>query len=149
MPWVKPCALENGEIVVKEDEAFRVIPGDYVTTEDGTGIVHIAPTFGADDAKVAKDAGIPSLFILDKGGDTRPMVDFQGKYFEKNDIDTCFLEKCVNESYWKHSGDYVKNAYDPKYNVDGKFDEKAAAKEMDLNVVLCLEMKEEGSAFKI
>ena len=149
MPWVKPCALENGEIVVKEDEAFRVIPGDYVTTEDGTGIVHIAPTFGADDAKVAKDAGIPSLFILDKGGDTRPMVDFQGKYFEKNDIDESFLEKCVNESYWKHSGDYVKNAYDPKYNVDGKYDEKAAAKEMDLNVVLCVEMKEEGSAFKI
>ena len=149
MPWVKPCSVENDEIIVKENEAFRVIPGDYVTTEDGTGIVHIAPTFGADDAKVAKDAGIPSLFIIDKAGDTRPMVDFQGKYFVKEDINPKFLDLCVNESYWKHAGDYVKNAYDPKYNVDGKYDEKAATKEMDLNVVICLEMKAEGTAFKI
>ena len=149
MPWVKPCTLENNEVVVKDKEAFRIIPGDYVTTEDGTGIVHIAPTFGADDAKVAKDAGIPSLFIIDKAGDTRPMVDFTGKYFLKEDMNEEFLEKCVNESYWKHSGDFVKNAYDPKYNEGGKYDEKSASKEMDLNVVLCLEMKEEGSAFKI
>ncbi|MCH5176190.1 MAG: isoleucine--tRNA ligase [Prevotellaceae bacterium] len=149
MPWVKPCAIEGDKIVVKEAEAFRVIPGDYVTTEDGTGIVHIAPTFGADDAKVAKDAGIPSLFIIDKAGDTRPMVDFTGKYFEKDDMDAEFAALCVNESYWKHSGDFVKNAYDPKYNKDGKYDEKAASKDMDLNVTLCLEMKEEGSAFKI
>ena len=149
MPWVKPCALEDDQIVVKEAEAFRVIPGDYVTTEDGTGIVHIAPTFGADDAKVAKDAGIPSLFVIDKAGDTRPMVDFTGKYFVKEDIDPKFLEACVNESYWKHAGNFVKNAYDPKYNVGGKYDEKAASKDMDLNVILCLEMKEEGSAFKI
>ena len=149
MPWIKPCALENDQIVVKESEAFRVIPGDYVTTEDGTGIVHIAPTFGADDAKVAKDAGIPSLFVVDKAGDTRPMVDFTGKYFVKEDIDPKFLEACVNESYWKHSGAFVKNAYDPKYNEGGKYDEKAASKDMDLNVILCLEMKEEGSAFKI
>ena len=149
MPWVKPCAIEGDKVVVKEAEAFRVIPGDYVTTEDGTGIVHIAPTFGADDAKVAKDAGIPSLFIIDKAGDTRPMVDFTGKYFEKEDMDAEFAALCVNEAYWKHSGDFVKNAYDPKYNKDGKYDEKAAAKDMDLNVILCLEMKEEGSAFKI
>ena len=149
MPWVKPCALENNQVVVKEDEAFRVIPGDYVTTEDGTGIVHIAPTFGADDAKVAKDAGIPSLFIIDKAGDTRPMVDFTGKYFIKEDMNEEFVSLCVNESYWKHSGDFVKNAYDPKYNQGGKYDEKAANKDMDLNVVMCLEMKEEGSAFKI
>ncbi len=149
MPWVKPSALEDDKVVDKSADAFRVIPGDYVTTEDGTGIVHIAPTFGADDAKVAKDAGIPSLFIVDKAGDTRPMVDFQGKYFVKDDIDPAFLALCVNESYWRHSGDYVKNAYDPKYNVDGKYDEKAATKDMDLNVVICLEMKEEGSAFKI
>ena len=149
MPWVKPCALENNKVVVKEDEAFRVIPGDYVTTEDGTGIVHIAPTFGADDAKVAKDAGIPSLFIIDKAGDTRPMVDFTGKYFVKDDMNEDFVSLCVNESYWKHSGDFVKNAYDPKYNQGGKYDEKAANKDMDLNVVLCLEMKEEGTAFKI
>ena len=149
MPWVKPCALEDNKVVVKEDEAFRVIPGDYVTTEDGTGIVHIAPTFGADDAKVAKDAGIPSLFVIDKAGDTRPMVDFTGKYFVKDDMNEEFVNLCVNESYWKHSGDFVKNAYDPKYNQGGKYDEKAANKDMDLNVVLCLEMKEEGTAFKI
>ena len=149
MPWVKPCALEDNKVVAKEDEAFRVIPGDYVTTEDGTGIVHIAPTFGADDAKVAKDAGIPSLFIIDKAGDTRPMVDFTGKYFIKEDMNEEFASLCVNESYWKHSGDFVKNAYDPKYNQGGKYDEKAASKDMDLNVILCLEMKEEGSAFKI
>ncbi|MDE5987469.1 MAG: class I tRNA ligase family protein, partial [Prevotella sp.] len=149
MPWVKPCAIEGDKVIVKEAEAFRVILGDYVTTEDGTGIVHIAPTFGADDAKVAKDAGIPSLFVIDKAGDTRPMVDFQGKYFVREDMNGDFVSACVNESYWKHSGDYVKNAYDPKYNVGGKYDEKAAQKDMDLNVVICLEMKEEGSAFKI
>ena len=149
MPWVKPCAIEGGKPVVKEAEAFRVIPGDYVTTEDGTGIVHIAPTFGADDAKVAKDAGIPSLFILDKAGDTRPMVDFTGKYFLPEDMNPDFYELCVNkEAYAKHQGQYVKNAYDPKYNVNG-YDEKAASKEMDLNVLLCIEMKEEGTAFKI
>ena len=149
MPWVKPCAIEGGKPVVKEDEAFRVIPGDYVTTEDGTGIVHIAPTFGADDAKVAKDAGIPSLFIIDKAGDTRPMVDFTGKYFLPEDMNPEFYDLCVNkEAYAKHQGQYMKNAYDPKYNVNG-YDEKAATKDMDLNVLLCIEMKEEGSAFKI
>ena len=148
-PWVKPCALEDGKVVDKSAEAFRVIPGDYVTTEDGTGIVHIAPTFGADDAKVAKDAGIPSLFIIDKAGDTRPMVDFTGKYFVKDDMDADFVQTCVNESYWHHSGDFVKNAYDPKFNVGGKYDEKAANKEMDLNVKMCIEMKDEGTAFRI
>ena len=148
-PWVKPCALEDGKVVDKSAEAFRVIPGDYVTTEDGTGIVHIAPTFGADDAKVAKDAGIPSLFIIDKAGDTRPMVDFTGKYFVKDDMDEAFVKTCVNDSYWHHSGDFVKNAYDPKFNEGGKYDEKAAAKEMDLNVKMCIEMKDEGTAFKI
>ena len=149
-PWVKPSALENDTIVEKSAEAFRVIPGDYVTTEDGTGIVHIAPTFGADDAKVAKDAGIPSLFIIDKAGDTRPMVDFTGKYFLKEDMDETFRKLCVNEeNYAIHEGDYVKNAYDPKFNEGGKYDEKAAAKEMDLNVKMCIEMKEAGTAFKI
>ncbi|MBP5360259.1 MAG: isoleucine--tRNA ligase [Bacteroidaceae bacterium] len=145
-PWVKPCALEDGKVVAKDSDAFRVIPGDYVTTEDGTGIVHIAPTFGADDAKVAKDAGIPSLFIIDKAGDTRPMVDFTGKYFVKEDMDEAFVDVCVNESYWHHSGDYVKNAYDPRY---ADLDEKALAKTEDLNIVLCMEMKQEGTAFKI
>ncbi len=145
-PWVKPCALEDGKAVDKSAEAFRVIPGDYVTTEDGTGIVHIAPTFGADDAKVAKDAGIPSLFVIDKAGDTRPMVDFTGKYFVKEDMDAAFVETCVNDSYWAHSGDFVKNAYDPKY---ADLDEKVLAKTEDLNIVLCMEMKQAGTAFKI
>ena len=148
-PWVKPCALEGDKVVDKTSEAFRVIPGDYVTTEDGTGIVHIAPTFGADDAKVAKDAGIPSLFIIDKAGDTRPMVDFTGKYFVQDDMDADFVQLCVNDSYWQHSGEYVKNAYDPKFNEGGKYDEKAATKEMDLNVRMCIEMKDAGTAFKI
>ena len=145
-PWVKPCALEDGKAVDKSDDAFRVIPGDYVTTEDGTGIVHIAPTFGADDAKVAKDAGIPSLLIIDKAGDTRPMVDFTGKYFVREDMDPAFVELCVNDSYWNHAGDFVKNAYDPQY---AGLDEKALAKTEDLNIVLCMEMKQEGTAFKI
>ena len=149
MPWVSPCSLEGDCVVDRSEDAFRIIPGDYVTTEDGTGIVHIAPTFGADDAKVAKDAGIPSLFVIDKAGDTRPMVDFQGKYFVKDDMNPDFVAKCVRESYWKHSGQYVKNAYDPRYNAGGKYDEKAAQKDMDLNVILCLEMKELGTAFKI
>ncbi len=149
MPWVSPCSLEGDCVVDRSDDAFRIIPGDYVTTEDGTGIVHIAPTFGADDAKVAKDAGIPSLFVIDKAGDTRPMVDFQGKYFVREDMNPDFVAKCVRESYWKHSGQYVKNAYDPRYNAGGKYDEKAAQKDMDLNVILCLEMKEQGTAFKI
>ena len=149
MPWVKPCDLVDDQVVDRTAEAFRIIPGDYVTTEDGTGIVHIAPTFGADDAKVARDAGIPSLFVIDKAGDTRPMVDFQGRYFVRENMSPDFVEKCVCEAYWKHSGDYVKNAYDPKYNKDGKYDEKAATKDMDLNVVLVIEMKEQGTAFRI
>ncbi len=173
MPWVKPCekveaasadfvkeyAAEHasqqfqvgGDTFVEMEElAFRVIPGDYVTTEDGTGIVHIAPTFGADDAKVAKDAGIPSLFIINQGGETRPMVDLQGKYYLMDEMAKEFMEKCVDqEKYGRHAGDYVKNAYAPEFNVDGKYDEKAAAKAEDLNIVICMEMKQEGSAYKI
>ncbi len=149
MPWVRPCDVVDDKVVDRSADAFRVILGDYVTTEDGTGIVHIAPTFGADDAKVARDAGIPSLFVVDRAGDTRPMVDFQGKYFVREDMNPEFVSLCVDEKYWRHSGDYVKNAYDPKYNVGGRYDEKAATKDMDLNVVLSIEMKEEGTAFKI
>ncbi|MCQ2237930.1 MAG: isoleucine--tRNA ligase [Bacteroidaceae bacterium] len=130
-------------------QAFRVIPGDYVTTEDGTGIVHIAPTFGADDAKVAKDASIPHLFIINKAGETRPMVDLQGKYYPVEDCADEFAAKCVSEGYATHAGDFVKNAYDPQYNEGGKYDQKAAEKADDLNVTICLEMKKEGSAFKI
>ena len=173
MPWVKPCEKvdENAADFVKEAakahpesiftvgkdqfvemdaEAFRVIPGDYVTTEDGTGIVHIAPTFGADDAKVAKAAGVPSLFLINKGGETRPMVDLVGKYYLMDELAEEFISTCVNkEAYSKHAGDYVKNAYAPEFNVDGKYDEKAASKAEDLNIVLCMEMKQEGIVFKI
>ena len=173
MPWVKPVeridanapgfvqdyAAANSEKVFSvgkdkfvelEAEAFRVIPGDYVTTEDGTGIVHIAPTFGADDAKVAKLAGIPSLFMINRRGETRPMVDLTGKYYTIDECAPEFVDKCVNvAAYEKHAGDYVKNAYDPKFNVNGKYDEAAASKSEDLNIVLCMEMKQAGTAFKI
>ena len=175
MPWVKPTAkvdknspafvaeyasahpekvfvAENGKdsFVEMEDSAFRIILGDYVTTEDGTGIVHIAPTFGADDAKVAKDARIPSLFLINKKGETRPMVDLQGKYYTLDELDANFVKDCVDEGkYGHHAGDFVKNAYAPEFNVGGKYDEKAAAKAEDLNIVLCMEMKQEGSVFKI
>lgn len=147
MPWVKPGELVGDKIEDRTDRAFRVIPGDYVTTDDGTGIVHIAPTFGADDAKVAKDAGIPSLFILDKQGDTRPMVDFTGKYFLPEDMDATFYATLVDhEAYGRHQGAFVKNAYDPQY---ASLDEKALAKTEDLNIVLAMEMKQAGQAFKI
>lgn len=147
MPWVKPSELVGDKIEDRSSEAFRVIPGDYVTTDDGTGIVHIAPTFGADDAKVAKDAGIPSLFILDKQGDTRPMVDFTGKYFLPEDMDETFYATLVDhEAYGRHQGAFVKNAYDPQY---ASLDEKALAKTEDLNIVLAMEMKQAGQAFKI
>ena len=161
MPWVRPCqkvdahapkyvteyaeahpekvfTSENGkeQFVEMADCAFRVIPGDYVTTEDGTGIVHIAPTFGADDAKVAKDAAIPALFLINKKAETRPMVDLQGKYYVIEELDN-------------HAGDYVKNAYKLEFNIDGKYDEKAAEKAEDLNIVLCMEMKMEGTALRI
>ena len=175
MPWVKPVEKlddyaheyvkeyagvhpekvfvgENGRdrFVEMESEAFRVIPGDYVTTDDGTGIVHIASTFGADDAKVAADAKVPALYLINKKGETRPMVDLQGKYYLVDDLDSNFVSHCVNvDKYSHHAGDYVKNAYDPQYNVDGVWDKKASEKAEDLNVVICMEMKQEGVAFKI
>lgn len=173
MPWVKPTEKvdENAAAFVKEyaathadkcfnsgldqyveleELAFRVIPGDYVTTEDGTGIVHIAPTFGADDAKVAKDAGIPSLFLINKAGETRPMVDLTGKYYLIEDLDENFAKVCLNrDAYARHAGDYVKNAYSPEFNKDGKYDATAAEKSEDLNVVICMEMKQAGEAYKI
>ena len=174
MPWVKPCeklddfapafvteyaaahpekvfTSEDGrdKFVEMEEEAFRVILGDYVTTDDGTGIVHIAPTFGADDAKVAKDANIPALYLINKKGETRPMVDLQGKFYSIEDLDNNFVATCVDkEAYGHHAGDYVKNAYDPKFNVDGVWDKAASEKAEDLNIVLCYELKQEGKAFK-
>ena len=174
MPWVKPSAKldnnaaefvtrfaeahpesiftsENGKerFVEMSQEAFRVIPGDYVTTEDGAGIVHIANTFGADDAKVANDAGIPPVILINKKGETRPMVDLQGKYYTVDELDDNFVTKCVDvEAYQHHAGDYVKNAYAPEFNVNG-YDEKAANAAEDLNLIIALEMKTEGTAFKI
>lgn len=148
-PWVKPVD-KVGDEIVPNDNGFRVIQGDYVTTEDGTGIVHIAPTFGADDAFVAKAAGIPSLFMINKKLETRPMVDFSGKYWLTSDLDDDFVNKYINKDlYAEYEGEYVKNAYSPKYNVDGKYDEKAASKDEDLNIVICMKMKQAGTAFKI
>lgn len=175
MPWVKPCGKintaaatfvakyadanpekvfnsESGKerFVEMSDCAFRVISGDYVTTEDGTGIVHIAPTFGADDAKVANAAEIPSLFLINKKGETRPMVDLEGKYYLPDELDANFISACVDmEAYACHAGDFVKNAYKPEFSKDGKFDEAAANKAEDLNVVICMEMKQAGTALKI
>ena len=173
LPWVKPCEkvdehsadyvkneaaahpekcfeAGNDRFVELADCAFRVIPGDYVTTEDGTGIVHIAPTFGADDAKVAKAADIPSLFIINKRGETRPMVDLQGKYYPLDECAPEFIEKCVNvEEYKEHAGEYVKNHYDPKYNQNGKFDEEAATKDENLDIRICMQLKQEGLVFRI
>ncbi|MBR3876605.1 MAG: isoleucine--tRNA ligase [Bacteroidaceae bacterium] len=149
-PWVKPVAKQGDAIVDASADAFRVIPGDYVTTEDGTGIVHIAPTFGADDAFVAKAAGVPSLFMVNKKGETRPMVDFTGKFWAIDELDDNFVKEFVNvELYSKFAGAYVKNAYDPQYTVDGRYDEKAAAKAETLDVALCMVMKQGGVAFKI
>ena len=149
-PWVKPVKKEGDVVVDASAEAFRVIPGDYVTTEDGTGIVHIAPTFGADDAFVAKAAGIPSLFMVNKKGETRPMVDFTGKFWAIDELDDDFVANFVNvEEYEKFAAAYVKNAYDPQYTIDGRYDEKAAAKAETLDVALCMVLKQAALAFKI
>ena len=151
LPWVKPVSMdEEGQWHDASDKAFRVIPGDYVTTEDGTGIVHIAPTFGADDAFVARAAGIPSLFMINKKGETRPMVDLTGKFYLMEELDEQFLAECVNQELYKnYEGRWVKNAYDPQFTVDGRYDEKAAAAAESLDVFICLSMKGENKAFKI
>ena len=172
MPWVKPTEkvdshspayvreyaemhpekvynVDRYTFVEIADEAFRVIPGDYVSTEDGTGIVHIAPTFGADDAKVAKLANIPALYLITRKGETRPMVDLKGRFFPIDELAEAFVEKCVDtDLYSRHAGAYVKNAYDPRFNVGGKYDEKAASTSDDLNVDLCVGLKQEGKAFR-
>ena len=148
-PWVKPVDKIDGKIV-GNDNGFRVIPGDYVTTDDGTGVVHIAPTCGADDANVARAAGIPSLFMINKKMETRPMVDFEGRYFNFEDLDDDFVKQFVNvDLYKEYAGAYVKNAYNPKYTVDGRYDEKAASKAEDLNIYICIRMKQDGTAFKM
>ena len=151
LPWVKPVSVdEEGQWHDASAQAFRVIPGDYVTTEDGTGIVHIAPTFGADDAFVAKAAGIPSLFMINKKGETRPMVDLTGKFYLMEELDEEFLNTCVNKELYKnYEGRWVKNAYDPQFTVEGKYDEKAAQQAESLDVFICINMKGENKAFKI
>ena len=128
IPWVNP-----GE------GAFRIIPGDYVTTEDGTGIVHIAPTFGADDKRVAAAAGIPPLQMIDKDGKPQPMVDRTGKFFRIEDLDPDFVKNCMDvEAYRPYAGQFVKNAYDPTKTEKDK--------SLDVDIVVML--KEEGKLFK-
>ncbi|MDE6371461.1 MAG: isoleucine--tRNA ligase [Duncaniella sp.] len=129
LPWVNP-----GE------GAFRVIPGDYVTTEDGTGIVHIAGTFGADDLRVSRQAGVPPLHLIEKDGNIRPMVDLTGRFYRLEDLDPKFVSEMVDvEAYKPWAGLYVKNAYDP-----------AATDETEtLDVKICMELKASDKVFKI
>ncbi len=128
IPWVNP-----GE------GAFRIIPGDYVTTEDGTGIVHIAPTFGADDKRVAAAAGIPPLQMIDKDGKAQPMVDRTGKFFRIEDLDPNFVKNYMDvEAYRPYAGQFVKNAYDPTKTEKDK--------SLDVDIVMLL--KEQGKLFK-
>ena len=130
MPMVKPLT----------DGAFRVIPGSYVTTEDGTGIVHIAPNFGADDANVAKKAGVPPIVMVDKKGHQRPVVDFEGKYFAVEDLDQEFVSQYINLPLWsRYAGRYVKNAYD----------ESLSEKDETLDITICMDLKAENKVFKI
>ncbi len=129
IPWANP-----GE------NAFRIISGDYVTTEDGTGIVHIAPTFGADDAFVAKKAGIPGMNFWTKKGEMRPMVDMSGKFFLLSDLNEDFVKKNINVDLYKEfEGRYVKNAYDATLTD----------KDETLDISICLMLKQEGKAFRI
>ncbi len=120
--------------------AFRVITGDFVTTEDGTGIVHIAPTFGADDDRVAKANGVPPLMMIDNDGNRRPMVDLTGKFFDMNDLDADFVKNSINEPlYAEFAGRFVKNAYDSRL----------AENDPTLDVDLCVMLKQQNKAFKI
>ena len=129
LPWVNP-----GE------GAFRVIPGDYVTTDDGTGIVHIAGTFGADDLRVSKQSGVPPLHLIDRDGNIRPMVDMSGRFYLLSDLDPKFVEELVDvEAYTPWQGQYVKNAYDPDAAPDAE----------TLDVKICMELKATDKVFKI
>jgi isoleucyl-tRNA synthetase len=128
-PWVKAS-----------DNAFKVVTGDFVTTEDGTGIVHIAPTFGADDMKVGRENDVPGLMLTDKDGNLRPMVDLTGKYFLLEDLDPDFVEKNINvELYKEYAGRYVKNAYDANLTDD----------DTTLDVDLSVMLKQQNRAFRI
>ena len=129
LPWVNP-----GE------GAFRVIPGDYVTTDDGTGIVHIAGTFGADDLRVSRAAGVPPLHLIDRDGNLRPMVDLKGRFYLIDELDPEFVKANVDvEEYSRWQGKYVKNAYDPdKSDTDETLD-----------VEICMDLKMAGKVFRI
>ena len=152
-PWVKPVDYnkEQDLITDRSADAFRVISGDYVTTEDGTGIVHIAPTFGADDKRVAEAAGVPALYLITKNGETRPMVDFTGKYWLTDELHEEFVKTCVNtELYNVWAGQFVKNAYDKaNFWTDNRYDEQKALKAENIDIRLCMQMKQAGSVFKI
>ena len=129
IPWVKAS-----------DNAFKVVTGDFVTTEDGTGIVHIAPTFGADDMKVGRENDVPGLLLTDKEGNPRPMVDLTGKYFRLEDLDPHFVQhNMYAERYKEYAGRYVKNAYDDTLT------EEDATLDVDLSVML----KQQNRAFRI
>ena len=129
IPWFNP-----GE------GAFRVISGDYVTTEDGTGIVHIAPTFGADDARVAKSFQVPPIQLTDKAGNLRPAVDLKGRFYRLEDLDEDYVKSSVNVDLYKDfAGRFVKNEYDPQLS------DKSETLDLDLSVML----KQQGLAFKI
>ena len=142
IPWVKPTvtnASEQTHRPAAEDEAFRIILGDYVTTEDGTGIVHIAPTFGADDARVAKKAGIGDLLLYDRDGKQMPMVDRSGKFAPIEDLDPAWVAENVDVAlYGPYAGKYVKNAYDST----------KTEKDMSLDVEVVVMLKGEGKLFK-
>ena len=128
IPWFRP-----------DEGAFRVIAGDYVSTEEGTGIVHIAPTFGADDAKVAKAAGVPGLLVKDINGDPQAQVDPQGRFYRIEDLDPEYVKERVSEDYAQWAGRYVKNAYDDSLPSDAP----------TLDVDLCVMMKATGKVFRI
>jgi isoleucyl-tRNA synthetase len=135
IPWVAPLPLDGAA----EPNAFRVILGDYVTTEDGTGIVHIAPTFGADDDRVAKISGIPPLHLVDKEGNRQPMVNRTGQFYPIDALDPDFVKNQVNVGLYKeYAGRYVKNEY-----------YAAQADENTLDVDLCVMLKQQGKAFRI
>jgi isoleucyl-tRNA synthetase len=148
IPWMNP-----GE------GAFRVVSGDYVTTDEGTGIVHTSPTFGADDARVAKTFGVPPLQLIDKQGNLRPAVDLQGRYYRLEDLDDEYVRENVNvELYKEFAGRYVKNEYipAPKPSEGSKpfstsEDEKGGSKRIEgnLDIDLCVMLKQQGLAFKI
>ncbi|MDR1743728.1 MAG: isoleucine--tRNA ligase [Dysgonamonadaceae bacterium] len=129
IPWVKTA-----------DNAFRVVSGDFVTTEDGTGIVHIAPTFGADDAKVGKENDVPGLMLIDKDKNERPMVDLHGKYFRIEDLDPDFVKNHINlELYGEYAGRFVKNDYDVAL----------LASDTTLDIDICVMLKQQNRAFRI